>query len=85
MRRKAEKVPGKLRDLRLDRAARIVAEGCDKTLTYYDFPSAHWRNLRTNNPGMAESGNPAQNVGGRNFPGRPCRAHAGERVPAVHG
>lgn len=49
-RRKAEEVAGKLRGLRLDRAARIVAEGCEETLTYYDFPSSHWRNLRTNNP-----------------------------------
>lgn len=49
-RRKAEEVAGKLRDLRLDRAAGIVGEGCDETLTYYDFPSANWRDLRTNSP-----------------------------------
>lgn len=48
--RKAEELACKLRDLRLARAARIVAEGCDKNLMYYIFPSAHWRNLRTNNP-----------------------------------
>lgn len=49
-RRKAEEMASKLRALRLDRAACIVAEGCEETLTYYDFPSAHWRNLRTKNP-----------------------------------
>lgn len=41
---------GKLRALRLDRAARIVAEDCEEMWTYNDFPSSHWRNLRTNNP-----------------------------------
>ncbi|MBD5538976.1 MAG: hypothetical protein HDQ94_03120 [Desulfovibrio sp.] len=49
-RRKAGEVASKLRDLRPARAARIVAEGCEESLTYYDFPSAHWRALRTNNP-----------------------------------
>lgn len=49
-RRKAEEAARKLRDLWLGRAARIVAEDCEETLTYYGFPSAHWRNLRINNP-----------------------------------
>ena len=49
-RRKVEEVASKLRDLRLNRVARIAAEGCEETLTYNDFPSAHWRNLCANNP-----------------------------------
>ncbi|MBD5137550.1 MAG: hypothetical protein HDT39_16655 [Lachnospiraceae bacterium] len=47
---KGKEVPGKLRALRLDRGARLVAEGCEETLTYYDFPSFHWRNPGSNNP-----------------------------------
>jgi len=27
-----------------------VESGCDETLSYYDFPVAHWRHIRTNNP-----------------------------------
>ena len=40
----------KLRALKLGRAAEIVAAGVDETLSYYSFPSEHWRSLRTNNP-----------------------------------
>ena len=49
-RRKAEEVVRKLKELRLERAARVVSEGYEETLSYYDFPSAHWRHVRTNNP-----------------------------------
>ena len=28
----------------------IVRKGIDDTLAYYDFPDAHWRRIRTNNP-----------------------------------
>ena len=27
-----------------------VEESIHETLVYYDFPSAHWRRIRTNNP-----------------------------------
>ena len=49
-RRKSAEVISKLRAQRLDKAARIVESGCDETLSYYDFPVAHWRHIRTNNP-----------------------------------
>ncbi len=49
-RRKSAEVISKLRAERLDKAARIVESGCDETLSYYDFPVAHWRHIRTNNP-----------------------------------
>jgi transposase-like protein len=39
----------KLQAMRLDKAAKVIEAGCDETLSYYDFPSTHWR-LRTNNP-----------------------------------
>jgi transposase-like protein len=47
---KARDVVGKLEKLRLSKAAGIVREGAHETLTYYAFPSEHWRSLRTNNP-----------------------------------
>jgi putative transposase len=28
----------------------VVRKGIDDTLAYYDFPDAHWRRIRTNNP-----------------------------------
>jgi transposase-like protein len=49
-REKAAQVVDKLKAMRLEKAAQIVASGCDETLSYYDFPSVHWRNIRTNNP-----------------------------------
>ena len=49
-RRKSAEVVSKLRAQRLEKAARIVESGCDETLSYYDFPVAHWRHIRTNNP-----------------------------------
>ncbi len=40
----------KLRKMRLTNAAKIVEDGAGETLSYYNFPSQHWRSLRTNNP-----------------------------------
>ena len=36
--------------MKLKKAAKLVREGAEETLSYYDFPSEHWRSLRTNNP-----------------------------------
>lgn len=47
---KARLVVKKLRSMRLSKAADMVAEGVAETLSYYAFPSEHWRQLRTNNP-----------------------------------
>jgi putative transposase len=49
-REKAEAVVKKLTSLKLVQAAKIVQEGIADTLAYYDFPDAHWRRIRTNNP-----------------------------------
>lgn len=49
-RQKAQEVARKLKTLRLEKAARIVESGSDETLSYYAFPSTHWRHIRTNNP-----------------------------------
>lgn len=43
-------VTKKLKSMKLNNAAKIVEEGAKETLNYYDFPSQHWRSLRTNNP-----------------------------------
>ena len=47
---KVAEVVKKLQALRLDKAARILESGYDETLSYYAFPSTHWRHIRTNNP-----------------------------------
>ena len=49
-REKALRVVAKLRDLRLTKAAELVEMGVAETLAYYEFPEAHWRRIRTNNP-----------------------------------
>jgi putative transposase len=49
-REKAAAVIKKLKAQKLNKAAQIVRDGIDDTLTYYDFPDAHWRRIRTNNP-----------------------------------
>jgi transposase-like protein len=47
---KAQAVLAKLEEMRLEKAATIVRDGHLETLSYYAFPSEHWRSLRTNNP-----------------------------------
>jgi transposase-like protein len=47
---KAAAVVKKLKAQKLYQAAKKVNDSIDETLTYYDFPSAHWRRIRTNNP-----------------------------------
>lgn len=40
----------KLKKIKMREAAKIVEQGAAETLSYYAFPSQHWRSLRTNNP-----------------------------------
>jgi putative transposase len=47
---KTRSVVAKLREMKLAKAADLVESGVDETLSYYDFPSEHWRSIRTNNP-----------------------------------
>ena len=49
-REKAKAVAEKLEQMRLVKAARIVREGAEETLTYMTFPREHWLRIRTNNP-----------------------------------
>ena len=36
--------------MKLAKAAEIVENGIEETLSYYELPPEHWRCLRTNNP-----------------------------------
>lgn len=47
---KAEAVIATLRDMRLGKAAELVEAKIHETLTYYNYPQAHWIKLKTNNP-----------------------------------
>jgi transposase-like protein len=49
-RRKAADVVAKLEAMKLGKAAQIVREGVEETLSYMAFPTEHWRQIRTNNP-----------------------------------
>ena len=47
---KAAAVGQKLRAMKLAKAADLVDEAAEQTLTYYHYPSRHWRSIKTNNP-----------------------------------
>ncbi len=46
---KAAVVCEKLRAMKLPRAAEKIEQSITETLTYYQYPRAHWRRIRTNN------------------------------------
>ena len=46
---KAKQVADKLREMKLSAAAKKVEDGIEETLTYMNFPTEHWRKIRTNN------------------------------------
>jgi putative transposase len=48
--RKTEVVAEKLDAMKLSKAAKVIKKGIEETLSYYRFPSEHWRCIRTNNP-----------------------------------
>ena len=47
---KAADVVKRLREMKLKNAADLVEQRVAETLTYYAYPSNHWRQIRTNNP-----------------------------------
>lgn len=49
-RSKARDVIAKLKAMKLSKAAEIVEEGVEETLTYFAFPREHHRHIYTNNP-----------------------------------
>ena len=48
--RRVETVIKKLEVQKLCQVAKKVKESIEETFAYYDFPSPHWRRIRTNNP-----------------------------------
>lgn len=46
---KAKQVVQRLRDMKLQSAAKKIQESVEETLTYMDFPTQHWTRIRTNN------------------------------------
>src|SRR5580658_7609288 len=47
---KVKEVTARLRTMKLKSAADLVEQRATETLTYYGYPSNHWRQIRTNNP-----------------------------------
>lgn len=47
---KARDVAASLRQMKLAKLADWLEESVTETLTYYTYPSRHWRRIRTNNP-----------------------------------
>jgi putative transposase len=47
---KATEIVARLKELKLRTAAELVEQKVVETLTYYAYPSTHWRQIRTNNP-----------------------------------
>ncbi len=47
---KIEVVAAKLLAMKLSKASEKVRTSAHETLSYYNFPREHWRNIRTNNP-----------------------------------
>jgi putative transposase len=48
--KKVKTVAEKLKQMKLRRAAEVLAKGIEETLSYTCFPSNHWKQIRTNNP-----------------------------------
>jgi putative transposase len=47
---KAAEIVARLKAMKLKAAAELVEQRVGETLTYYAYPSTHWRQIRTNNP-----------------------------------
>jgi putative transposase len=47
---KAAEIITRLKAMKLKAAAELVEQRGGETLTYYAYPSTHWRQIRTNNP-----------------------------------
>lgn len=47
---KARQVIEKLQAMKLHQAAKLLEDYLFETLTYYQFPKEHWRQIKTNNP-----------------------------------
>ncbi|RHX77508.1 IS256 family transposase [Leptospira yasudae] len=48
--KKSNFVVERLIEMKLREASKVISDGIEETLSYMDFPSEHWRKIRTNNP-----------------------------------
>ncbi len=46
---KAASVVTRLKKMKLQRASKTIEQGIEEILSYYAFPAAHWRKIRSNN------------------------------------
>lgn len=55
---KSKAVAEKLRQMKLAKAAELLEQGIQETLSYMDFPREHWRNIMWNGRSLMPSGSP---------------------------
>lgn len=48
--KKSKTIISKLKEMKLNDAAKVLQDGIEETMSYYSFPEKHWRRIRTNNP-----------------------------------
>ena len=48
--KKSADVANTLREMKLPKAAELIEQKIDETLTFYQYPDNHWVRIRTNNP-----------------------------------
>jgi transposase-like protein len=48
--KKSKTIISKLKEMKLNEAAKVLQDGIEETMSYYSFPEKHWRRIRTNNP-----------------------------------
>ena len=66
-----------LKARKMSKAAELVEQAVNETLTYYAFPDIHWQKIRTNNPlERIMRSNSAPNACGRRLPGRPIMSQS---------
>ena len=82
---KIREVIAKLKAMRLTKAAELVEAKAHETLTYFAFPSNHWRQISTNNPlGADHPRDPPAHARGRGISRRPLGVDVGRGAIATH-
>jgi putative transposase len=82
---KATEVVARLREMKLRTAAELLEQKVGETLTYYTYPSTHWRQIRTNNPlERIIREIRRRNKSRRSFPRRPLRVDVGRGEAQAH-
>ena len=73
---KARMIIEELKARKMSKAAELVEQAVNETLTYYAFPDIHWQKIRTNNPLERIMRKSAPNACGRRLPGRPIMSQS---------